>query len=129
MGFKNILNKIKEKKEIKKEMFRQIDNQDRIQNLIQERKLSSNERELNLYLKENYEKDIKNKLEIMRKERRDDLAFNHNPLNVKNIVSHVSWNILKEKNLFGNQKNIFDNKNLFTNKKNIFKTKGGFKSI
>jgi len=88
MGFKQILQKMKEKKEEKKSLFRNLQNQDTVMKIIEERKKSANERELEGYLKEEYEKKITSQLELMRKKRKDDLAFNHNPLFVKNITNH-----------------------------------------
>lgn len=113
MGFKEVLQKMKEKREEKRTIFNQLQNQDQLTTLLSERKLSSNERELNRYLKENREEDIKKQLDILRKRRRDDIAFNHNPINAKNITNNVKWKILKERNLFSNKGNIFNGKNIF----------------
>ena len=123
-----MLERIKQKKEEKKDLFRNLQNQDTVSTIIEERKKSSNERELERYMKEDYEKKIKEQLEFMRKKRRDDIAFNHNPLNVKNITNHVAWNVLKEKKLFSDNKNMFMNqKNIFKNNKPTYKSKRLFK--
>ena len=138
MGFKEILNKMKERRDSKKEAFKNMQDQDKLSNLLEERKKSSNQRELEIYLKENQEKQIKEQLDIARKERSDEIRFNHNPLNTPNITNHVEWNVLKEKNMFSEKGNMFtnqefmhkSNKNLLKSgnilkNKPIFKIQGG----
>lgn len=93
--------------------------QDRLENLVGERKLSSNERELNRYIKENHEKMIKDQLQIARKKRSDDIRFNSNPVDVENIMVKTKWHVLKEKNMFKN-KNMFEcQKNIHKSNKNL----------
>lgn len=108
--------------------------QDRMLELLEERKLSANERELNRYVKEDREKRIKEDLEYMRKKRQDDITYNHNPLNVKNITNHTDWEVMKEKNMFSNNKNMFANQeyihksnNKLLNSGNCLKGKNLFK--
>lgn len=140
MGIKDILQKAKEKKEAKKEIFRRMQEQDSLSTLLEERKKSANLRELERYYKENEEKSIKDQLDIARKERERDISFNHNPLDVKNITAHTEWEVMKEKNMFKGGRNMFANqpnihksnpkllksgnilhgRNLFKNERSIF---------
>ena len=126
MGFKEILQRIGEKKKAKKEIFRKMQEQDRLETMLEERKKSANQRELERYMKEEREKVIKEQLGIMRKRRRDDIAFNHNPLNVKNITNNTDWEVLKEKNLFSGRGNMFTNqKFIHKTNKNLLKSNHG----
>jgi len=127
MGFKDILNRMKEKREEKKSMIRRMEEQDRAETILSERKLSANERELNKIFKEQHEVEIKDELEFQRKKRSEDISFNHNILDTPNIM-HSDWCILKERNQFADNRNILannkfvhqDNPNLFKNNPNLF---------
>lgn len=107
MGIKDMLQNMHENKQADKEMVRNMQQQQRIEEILENRKKSANERELERYMKENREKAIKSQLEIVRKQRDREINFEHNPLKVKNVISGGKWNILKEKNLFSSKGNIF----------------------
>jgi len=109
MGFKNIIQRAKEKKEGRKEAFRNLQEQDKIQNLLEERKKSANLRELERYYKEDQEAEIKKQLDMIRKKRDQEIKFGHNPLNTPNITKESDFSVLKQKNLFKKQKNMFMN--------------------
>lgn len=109
MGFAEVMEKMKSKSRERKEMIRQAELQDRTESIVQERKTSSNERELRGYLNEEREKSIKIQLEQMRKSRQDDINFNHNPLKTPNITNKTQWEVLKEKNMFKERSNMFQN--------------------
>ena len=117
MGFKEIMEKFGEKGKRRKEMIRDLDEQVRIQKLVEDRQKSSNERELERFMKENREEHIKVELDEVRKMRTKDIQFNHNPLNVKNITNHTDWEVLKERNLFKGKSSMFSN-NEFIHKNN-----------
>jgi len=131
MGFKEIVKNFGSKNKEKREILKRMLEQDRMENTVEERKKSANQRELESYHKENYESKIKEELEYMRKKRRDDITFNHNPIDVKNITSGTQWEVLKEKNQFKSRGNMFANqpstlrgdKNLLKNKKSVLKSK------
>jgi len=139
MGFKEAIAKMGQKRKESKELLKRMLEQDKLESIVQERKLSSNERELNGYYKENHEKGIKEQLEEARKKRREDISFNHQPLNVKNITNSTEWEVLKEKNMFSKKGNMFQghgnihksNKKLMNSgnvlhgRSNLFKHKGG----
>lgn len=134
MEAKELINKLGKSSRERKELFKQMQQQDQLETKLQEMKKSSNQRELERYQKEEYEKSIKEALEYARKKRDHDIKFNHNPLNVKNITNHTDWEVLKEKNQFANKGNMFvnqpfihkSNKRLM-NKGNCLKSKNLFK--
>ena len=115
MGFKDIIKNLGEGQRNRKEMIRQLDEQVRIQKLVEDRQKSSNERELERFEHEDREERIKEALIMMRKKRDQDIKFNHNPLDVQNITNHTDWEVLKERNQFSGRGNMF------TNQQNIHK--------
>lgn len=114
MTFRDILNKLREKKELKKAAFKQLQDADQMQILLHERKKSANLRELQRYEKEDQETMIKQALEVARKKRDDDINFGHNPLDTKNIMA-AEWQVLKEKNQFAGRSNMFKNQETIHN--------------
>jgi hypothetical protein len=105
--FKEIIQGLGSKNKERKERFHEIDEEDRLHTIVEDRKKSSNERELERYLKEEREKKIKEQLEIVRKKRDAEINYLHNPINAKNITNHSDFNLLKEKKLFSDNKNMF----------------------
>jgi len=116
MGIKDVIARMGEKNRERKELIKNIDMKLRAEELVQERRKSANQRELEKYEKEDFEEMIKNKLEKARKKKDYDIKFNHNPLNTKNIMK-AEWEVMKEPNMFKNKKNIFSN-NEFIHKNN-----------
>jgi len=95
MNLKNILDKFREKRE----EFKTVQRQDKIQELVQQRKKNSNERELERFMEEERQKEIKSQLEMFRKKRAKEVN---------------GMKILGGKNIFKGHKNILtDNKKLF----------------
>ena len=135
MGFKEIVSKFGEKSRERKEMLSQLHERMRLQKLAEDRFKSSNERELERYIEEDREEQIKEHLEYARKKRDNDIRFNHNPLDAPNITSHVDWEVLKEPNQFSNNKNMFvgqqsvikSNRNLLKSNKKLLKGGNLFK--
>jgi hypothetical protein len=138
MGFKEILEKASRKRKEKKERFRQMLEQEQLEKMVLERSKSSNQRELERYMEEDKQKEIKEYLEVARKKRSDDINFGHNPIDAKNIITATKWHVLKEKNQFAKKGNMFTNQpnihktssNLMNNGnvlhgKNMFQHKGG----
>lgn len=112
MGFKDIVSKLGEKGKKRKELIRDLDEQVRIQKLVEDRQKSANERELEKFMNESREKQITEQLKIARKQKQDDITFNHNPLDVPNITNKTEWSVLKEKNQFTNKKSMFSDQPL-----------------
>ena len=107
MGFKDILKRMGEKNKARKQLLKDAQQQLRVQEIIEERSKSANERELNRFLKEEREENIKEQLDFHRKQRDKDIRFGHNPLDVQNITSETQWEVLKEKNMFAGRGNMF----------------------
>ncbi len=108
MGFKDILKKAGQKARDRKEMLKAADDEMRVGEILHERRKSANLRELERYEKEDFESDVKERLDYMRKKRDNDIRFNHNPLDVPNITNNVEWEVLKERNMFKGNKNMFE---------------------
>jgi hypothetical protein len=108
MGISDLIERAREKSRERKELMRRMDDQMRAEEILESRKLSANERELNRFMKENREESIKVQLEQARKIRDNEIKFGHNPLNAKNIMKS-DWEVLKSKNLFKGKGNMFTN--------------------
>jgi len=127
MGVKEVIQRWGEKNRERKEMLRRMDQQVRNEKIIQERQLSSNERELRRYEDEDRESEIKERLEYARKKRQREIDFGHNPINTKNIMK-AEWEVMKEKNQFSNVPNVTighksvlnSNRNLLKNNKKLY---------
>jgi len=120
MGFKQIIEKIGKGSKERKEYLKQIDQQVRMDKIIEDRQKSSNERELNRYLNEDREASIKEQLQYARKKRDDDIKFGHNPINAKNIMKS-EWEVLKEKNQFSGKSDMLNRENSAINNKSVLK--------
>ena len=116
MGFKDILERIGEKNKIRKEKMRVLDENLRVQKIVEDRTKSANERELEKFMKEERGEQIKERLEFYRREREEDIKFNHNPINTKNIMK-AEWEVMKEPNQFTGKSNMFS-KNQFIHRDN-----------
>lgn len=114
-----------EKNRVRKEMIRQMDEQTRMEKIVADRQLSSDERELNRFEHEEREEMIKEKLEFMRERRRDDIAFGHQPLDTPNVTNNTEWEVLKEPNLFSKKSNMLSNEHsIMKNDPNLLKDNG-----
>lgn len=108
MVFKEFLQKLNERKVQRKDKFREMSEDDKLVTLIEERKKSANQRELERYMNEDNEKMIKKQLEYARKKRSNEIN-SINCLNTPNITNHSDFSILKDKKLFVNRGNMFSN--------------------
>ena len=109
MGFKEIIQKLSGSGKEDRNRIKELDKELRIQKLVEDRQKSSNERELERFMKEERESEIKQALEVMRKKRKEDIDFGHNPLNAENLITKPHWQVLKEKNMFSGERNMFAN--------------------
>ena len=122
MTFKEVIQAMGKKNKDRKAKFRELDENARLQKMLEERMKSSNQRELERYMNEDREAEIKEHLEFARKKRDEDIKFNHNPLNAKNIMK-AEWEVMKEKNQFSGKGNMFKNQEfIHKNNKNLMKT-------
>ena len=105
MSIKDIIDKWKGKKE----EFRDMKSQDRMREILEQRKKNSNERELERFLEEERQVNIKEQLEAFRAKRREE---------------NREQTMLGGKNIFkGHTSVLTDNKKLFSMKSS--KGKGG----
>jgi len=103
-----------EKRKEKSETFKKMQEQDRLDNMLQERKKSSNRRELEKHFKDEEEAEIKKQLDIIHKKQNKDNWKSNSILNKDNSIMKTDRPILKEKNIFKNNKNMFvGNKSMF----------------
>lgn len=117
MGFKDIMQRMSEKRNAQKELIKRMSDQVRFEKLVEDRTKSSNQRELERYMEEDRQAMIKEKLDFARKKRQRDIDFGHNPLDAKNIMK-AEWEVMKEKNQFARRGNIFTNQNSVLNNDN-----------
>jgi len=128
MGIADLIKKLGEKNKERKEKIRLLDEEIRLRKLVEDRMKSANERELERFIEEERQDNIKKALDRMRKKRINDINFKHNPLDIPNITNKISWEVLKEKNLFKKQKNIFVGQpNVLKGNPNLFKNKRLFR--
>jgi hypothetical protein len=101
---KEYLQRIKERKQ----KFKDIQDEHNIQKRIIEREKSSNERELEKYLEEDRQKDIKNKLDRYRKQKSHSLFNDSSMLKNNKILfkNEDKYNMMKQKNIFSGGSNV-----------------------
>lgn len=103
----NLLRKTSENKREFKQKFKQAEEEHKINRMIQERQMSSNERELRKHIQDLREQQIKAELDKVRMQRnRDNWKSPNSILKQKSILTN-DRQILKEKNIFANNRNIF----------------------
>jgi len=111
MGIRDILERMKEKK-LK---YKQYEEQMKVMEKYEERKKSSNERELERFKHEAREDSIKKELEEWRNHRNKDIEYGHQILKTKNMFDpKANGNeILNNQNLFVGGKKLFAGKSMF----------------
>jgi hypothetical protein len=105
--FIDTLKSMGQKSRERKEKIRELDEDVRVQKLIEERQKPSNERELERYMEEDRQKKIKETLEFYRKKRQKEIDYGHTPLATPNITNKSDYNLLKQKKLFKHKGNMF----------------------
>jgi hypothetical protein len=106
-----------------KERFKQAQMDDRIANMVEERKKSSNRRELERYMKEKEEAKVKEVLDKIHHKQNQDMWKSNTILKKDKSILTDDRPILKEKNIFLKEKNLFlDNRNdiPFTSQRGMF---------
>ena len=92
---RDMIDKFKQKSEKEKELEEDI----RIQTRVQEKQKSADERELERYMKENRDRQIKHKLEGLRQRQSNEL-WKANLLRGKSVRRGIHNNILNERKRF-----------------------------
>ena len=110
----DLIKKMTEKKSEKGERFKQMQEDDRLQTMLEERKKSANRRELERYYREQEEQRIKEQLDIIRKRRNKETWQGNSFLGKKSSILRNERPILKEKNIFkGNKKSMMKGECMF----------------
>jgi hypothetical protein len=105
MGLMNAIKRMAENKAETKKKFKAMQEQDRLENMVEERKKSSNRRELEKYYKDKEEAEIKVALEKIRKQKTKEAWKPKNQiLKQKTTMLNEDRPILKERNIFKNKK-------------------------
>jgi len=107
MGIMDVIRKMSANKSEKSEKFKEMQEQDRLETMLEERKKSSNRRELEKHLKYQEEKEVKRQLDIIRKQRNKDSWKGDSILKGGKSILHTDKkalssgkSILKDKNIF-----------------------------
>jgi len=112
MGIMEIVRNWNDKKKEKSETFKKMQEQDKLENMLLERKKSSNRRELEKYYKDKEEAEIKKQLDIIHKKQNKDNWKSNSILTKGSSILKDDRPILKEKNIFKmNKKMVVDNRN------------------
>jgi len=111
MSVMDVLKRWSEKKSEKSEKFKQLEEDYRLQKMLEQRQKSSNERELERYMKEQREKNIKKQLDIIRKQKKKEMWKGNQILKGGTSILKDNKKLLSGKGKILHQKNIFlDNK-------------------
>jgi hypothetical protein len=102
-----LFNKTNENKAEFKEKFKQAQDEDKISNLIEERKKSSNRRELERYMREQEENKVKEVLDKIHKKQTQENWKSNDILKKGTSILKDDRPILKEKNIFKGNTNMF----------------------
>lgn len=104
-----MIRKWSDKRREKSESFKQMQEQDRLETMLIERKKSANQRELEKFYKDKEEAEIKKQLDVIhKKQNKDTWSSNLILKNGKSILKD-DRPILREKNIFKGSSNMFMN--------------------
>jgi len=98
MGLKEFFEKVVEKRK----RFKEMEDEARMQQRVQERMKPATQRELEMYLNEENERVMKKQLEYYKKKKKEEMWHG---------------NIFKQPNIFGNEKSIFSQKSILSEKR------------
>jgi len=107
MSIMDIVRNWKEKNSEKSEKFKQMQEDDRLNTMLEERKKSSNQRELENYYKKLQEDDIKKQLDVIRKKRTKEAWKGKQMFNGKCTI------LKSDKSVLTNDKSMFNSKSIF----------------
>jgi len=110
MSVMDIVRNWSERRKEKSKKFQTLQEDDKLNDMLEERKKSSNRRELERYMKDQEEAEIKKQLEIIHKQQNKD-NWKSNPILTKGAsMLKDDRPILKEKNIFKHNKNVIKSK-------------------
>ena len=112
MSVMDIVRNWSENRKSKSETFQKMQEQDKLDNMLEERKKSANLRELEKFYKDKEEDEIKKRLDVIHKQQNKDNWKSNSILTKGKSILKDDRPILKEKNIFKGEKNMFiDKKN------------------
>ena len=106
MSVMDIVRNWSENRKSKSETFKKMQEQDKLENMLLERKKSSNRRELEKYYKDKEESEIKKQLDIIHKQENKDNWKSNSILTKGSSILKDDRPILKEKNIFKTSKKM-----------------------
>ena len=92
-----------DKKKMRSKKYKELEEDYRLNKMLEDRQKSSNERELESYIKEERERKIKEQLDVVRKKKSKEMWKGNNMSGGKTILRNERP-ILKEKNIFKGSK-------------------------
>jgi hypothetical protein len=108
MGLLDSIRKWQERKSVKKEKYKEAEEEMKINKLLEERSKSNNKRELERFYREEEEEEIKKALEHIRMKKQRELWSGKNAMiNQKTTILDKGNPILKQKNIFKEAPNLF----------------------
>lgn len=93
---KQILQKIK----MRREKFKDLEEDEKLNKMLLERKKSANERELERIMEDERQDQIKAALELKRKQQSDEFWHGNNVLRTRNMFEEKGNSILRSPNIF-----------------------------
>ena len=112
MGVMDFVKKIASKKSEKSQKFKELEEDYKLQKMLEERQKSSNQRELEKYYKDQEEKRIKETLERIHKKQ------NKEAWRGKNLFAGKGTILNEDKKILSDDRPILKQKNIFMGKKN-----------
>lgn len=106
MGVKEIISGILERQKAKKEKFKEMEEDYLLRKKLEDRMKSSNERELEKYLKDQREKQIKIKVDKIHKQQNHNMWHGNQILKSDYNILHDEKPILKQQNIFKGKANL-----------------------
>ena len=107
MGIMDAIRRVASKKSEKSEKFKQMQEDDRLQNILEERKKSANRRELEKYYEKEEEKQIKIALDKIHKKENKEMWSRNDYIGKKATILQDNKKLLGSENSILSQKNIF----------------------
>jgi hypothetical protein len=110
MGLMDVIRRMANKKSERSEKFKQMEEDYRLNKMLMDRQKSSNERELEGYMKKKREENIKRQLDMIHKKQTSDAWSNHSILKSSNILK-------EDKKIMADDRPILHQKNIFLDNK------------
>ena len=112
MALMDVIRKMSQNKAATKQKFRQLQEDDKLQHILQERKKSSNRRELEKHFQQEEEREIKKQLDKIRKKQQSDFFTGG-----KSILAEKTTMLNENKKLFKGGSSILAQKSIFLDNK------------